>query len=79
MRGHQDHVDGRIELHDPFQHFQAAHARHHQIGQHDLWTVLMNQIDAGLRIGRGQDLDAVLRERARQHFQAAGVIVDNQE
>ena len=28
--------DGRIELHDPFQHFHAAQVRHDQIGEHDL-------------------------------------------
>jgi hypothetical protein len=31
VRGHQDHIDARIEFYNTFQHFQAAQLRHHQI------------------------------------------------
>ncbi len=67
-RRHEDHFGGRIEFHDPLQHFHPAKMRHHQIGQHDLGVLVVHQIQALFGIGSRQDLETGLRQRGRQQL-----------
>ena len=79
MRRHQDYINGRIELLNPFQHLQAAQLRHDQIHQHDLRMFLDNQVQALFRIGRGEDGKPLLLQRLAHQFQARRSVVDRDQ
>ena len=79
MRRHEDHFRGRIELHDPVQDFHPGQVRHDQIREHDLRMMIVNQIDARLGIGRGENIQTGLRQGGGKQLQALFVVVDNQQ
>ncbi len=79
VRRHQDHFDRRIEFHGALEHFKAAHARHDQIGQHDLRTPFVDDVEAGFRIGCRQNFGAGLRQRGRKHFETTRMVVNDQQ
>ena len=71
VRRHQNHVDGRIELHNTFQHFEAAEPRHHQIRQHDLRVLAEDRFDPLFGIRSRDDAHAFARQRRGEQFQTA--------
>jgi hypothetical protein len=56
MRRHEDHVGRGIHFHDPFQHFHAADAWHHQVGEDDLWPPVEKDIQAVFGIRSSKNL-----------------------
>src|SRR6266567_2485301 len=77
MSGHQDDVRRWIEFHHPFQYLHAAHTGHDEIGEYNLWMPVINQVEAGLRIGCDGDIQALLGECARKKVEAARIIVND--
>ena len=79
VRRHENHFRGRIERHNPIQHFHPGHSGHDQVRQYDLGMAGMNQIHALFGVRSGEDFEIGLCQGAGQHLQAAGIVVDNQQ
>ena len=79
VRRHQDYVNGRIELHNAFQNFQAAQLRHHQIQQHDLRMLLKNQVQTFFRVCGREDGKAFLLQGLAQELKARWRVIDRHQ
>ena len=75
-RGHQDDVDGRVELDDAFEQFHAGEPGHDDIGEHDLRLAVEDEFEAELRIGEAVQLQIVAAQSGCQQLQAGRTIVD---
>ncbi len=77
-RHHDDHRL-RADLLDLGQQLDAVHARHAQVGQHDVGLDLLEQLQPGARVVRARDLVAVLVEQRLERRGGVHLVVDDHE
>jgi hypothetical protein len=75
VRCYQDHVDSRIELHDPFQHLEAAQLGHHQVHQDNLRTLAEDRVETLLGVGVGENPQAFAGQRCLDQLEARRRVV----
>ncbi len=75
-RGHEDDVDGRVELDYAFEQLHAGEPGHDDIGEHDLRLAVEDEFEAELRIGEAVHLQVVAAQGGFHQLQAGRTIVD---
>lgn len=78
-RTHHDHLDRGVDLLDTLQDIQAGHTRHDEIRQDDLGAIHGHKRQALLGIGSRKDLHAGTTERDGKKFQAAWIVIDDDQ
>src|ERR1043165_2976396 len=71
------HEVGPMLLHVA-QHRPAAHARHHQVEQHDVVAVARDRLDGLVAVVRRLDAEALMLDDRRQHRADRFVVVDDE-
>ncbi len=79
VRGHQDDIDGGLELDDAAEHFEAGHLRHDEVGEDELRPDAADEVEGFGGTRRGVDRDAFAGERGGEQFEAAGIVVEDDD
>ena len=61
-----------------FEHAQPVHARHHPVQHDHVGPVGLNLSERLGAVARAEDVEALVGQRASQHLQELGIIVDDQ-
>ena len=76
VRGHHDHLNLRVQLLDLRQQFHAVHARHLQIGDHQVRLFLLNGLHGLFAVGRHPNLVSLALEQALAAHRQIDLVVD---
>jgi hypothetical protein len=78
VRGHQHNVDRRIDLQDFFQQLNSRQAWHHQVGDDNLGTDFVDNVQCEQRVVGSAYGNPRQFQSVRKQFQAGFIVVDNQ-
>ncbi len=77
--GHHDDLLLGVALLDAVDELAAVHARHHQVGEHDVEVGVLQDVEGFLAARGGLGLEALLREHPREQLAEVALVVDRQD